>query len=245
MFHFEGGAGVPRPRQPLRMLFNTRLSLPAGAYDVRVTPRPGAALAGAIGLQVGRAGPPMVEWIAGPTPGAAWTVAFTLGVDANFVGFRTAPDFEARAAALDIVPRHVLDRSERPDMPQVLSAMRYGPVDVYFHSTDVYPERTGFWVRGRASLPATFVQSPPADADPWLTLRVHSGADPARVRFATPAWQTSIDFVPGESREVRIPARPGTRVIPVTISPESGFVPADAHGGDDRRLLGCWVEVVD
>jgi hypothetical protein len=245
MFRFEGAAALRRPRQPLRLLFNTRLSLPAGDYDVRVAPRPGAALVGPIGLQVGLAGPPMIEWAARAAPGMPWTGAFTLGVDANFVGLRTAPDLEARAASLEIVPRHVRDRSVRPDMPHVLSAMRYGPIDVYFHSTDVYPERTGFWVRGRATLPATFVQSPPADADPGLTLQVHTGRAPARVRFATPLWETTVDFVAGQPRTVRIPAPPGTRVVPVTIAPESGFVPADTSGGDDRRLLGCWVEVVD
>jgi hypothetical protein len=229
----------------LRVLFNTRLSLPAGDYDVRVAPKRGATLAGFIGLQVGLTGPPMIEWVASPAPEAPWTAAFTLGVDANFVALRTAPALEARAASLEIVPRHVRDRSERPDVPHVLSAMRYGPVDVYFHSTDVYPERTGFWVRGRVTLPATFVQSAPADADPWLTLRVHTGGSASRVRFATPLWETTTDFAAGEVRVVRIPARPGTRVVPVTIAPESGFVPAEKSGGDDRRLLGCWVEVVD
>jgi hypothetical protein len=245
MFRFDGTASTWRPRQPLRVLFNTRLSLPAGDYEVRLMPNPGAALRGTVGLQVGRAGPPMHEWTVDRPVGAEWNGSFRLGVDGNFVGLRAAPEFDALAAGLEIVPRHVQDRSERPELPPVLSAMRYGPVDVYFHSTDVYPERTGFWVRGRESLPATFVQAPPADTDPALTLRVHSGAAAGSVRFATPVWQTTVDLEPGGARDVRIPARPGTRFLTVTITPASGFVPAERNGGDDRRLLGCWVEVVN
>jgi hypothetical protein len=246
MFRFDGAPGLWRPRQPLRVLLNTRLSLPAGAYEVRLTPSsPATALRGVVGLQVGRAGPPMQGWVIDQPPGSAWSASFTLGVDAGFVGLRAAPEFEPLVAALEVVPRHVRDRSERPDLAQVVSAMRYGPVDAYFHSTDAYPERTGFWVRGRTNLRATFVQAPPADADPAVTLRVHSGAASTRVTFSTPGWQTGVELVPGEPREVRIPARPGTRLVPVTISPASGFVPAEHGGGDDRRLLGCWVEVVD
>jgi hypothetical protein len=123
--------------------------------------------------------------------------------------------------------------------------MRYGPVDVYFHGSEVYAERTGFWVRGHSTLAATFVQEPPADADPAVVLKIHTGATANQVRFETPVWQATVDLQPGEAREVRIPARPGTRLIPVRISPASGFVPAERDGGTDRRLLGCWVEVVD
>ena len=40
--------------------------------------------------------------------------------------------------------------------------------------------------------------------------------------------------------------RPGhaTRLLPLTVTSESGFVPADTGGAPtDHRLLGCWIEV--
>jgi hypothetical protein len=245
LFSFDGAPGLRRAPQPLRVLFNTRLALPAGTYALRLDPAEGAAMKGRVGLQVGRMGPAMIEWPIDEPVGRPWSTSFTLGVDSNFVGLRAAPAFEPLVSHLTIVPERIENASDRRRLPTVLAAMRYGHVDAYFHGSDVYPERTGFWVRGRATLLTTFVQEPPADADPAIVLRLHSGAAATAVRFETPLWETSIDLTPGEVREVRIPARPGTRVVPVRISPASGFVPAERDGGADRRLLGCWVEVAD
>ena len=52
-------------------------------------------------------------------------------------------------------------------------------------------------------------------------------------------------LAPGLWDEVLIPAREGQSLLPLAVTPESGFVPAE-HGGtiNDRRLLGCWVAVV-
>jgi hypothetical protein len=65
------------------------------------------------------------------------------------------------------------------------------------------------------------------------------------VRIATGVWSTDVSLTPGQVVPVMIPALPGQRVLPVTIEPTGGFVPSE-HGGapGDRRLLGCWVEVV-
>ena len=245
LFSFDGAPGLRRAPQPLRLLFNTRLALPAGTYALRLDPAAGAAIKGRVGLQVGRMGAAMIEWPIDETAGRPWSTTFTLGVDSNFVGLRAEPQFEPLVSHLTIVPERVENASDRRRLPTVLAAMRYGHVDAYFHGSDVYPERTGFWVRGRATLLTTFVQEPPADADPAIVLRLHSGPAATAVRFETPVWETSIELKPGEVRELRIPARPGTRVLPVRISPASGFVPAERDGGADRRLLGCWVEVAD
>ena len=245
LFAFDSAPGLRRAPQPLRMLFNTRLSLPAGAYVVRLDPAPGAVLRGRVGLQVGRMGPAMLEWPIDAPAGRPWITSFSLDVDSNFVGLRAPPEFERLVARLEIVPERVENASDRGDTPPVLSAMRYGNVDVYFHGPEVYPERTGFWVRGRSALLATFVQNGPAAADPAVVLRLHSGAAATSVRFATASWESTIDLQPGDIRDVRVPAPPGARLVPVRIRPASGFVPANRNGGTDRRLLGCWVEVVE
>ena len=49
---------------------------------------------------------------------------------------------------------------------------------------------------------------------------------------------------PGVPRELQVPALRGQTLLPVRITAESGFVPAETNGGSDRRLLGCWIEVL-
>lgn len=245
LFRFDGTTDRRRPPQPLRVLFNMRLALPAGRYRATIAPAPGGALRGVVGLQVGRMGPAMIEWPVDQRAGAPWSASFVLGVDGAFVGLRASPEVEATASRLTVVPESVQNAFDRTSLPPVLSAARYGAVDVYFHGDAVYPERTGFWVRGRSTLLATFVQEPPADRDPAITLKVHSGAAATDVRFETTVWGTTVSLQPGKAREVRIPARPGTRLVSLRITPASGFIPAEQGGGTDRRLLGCWVEVID
>jgi hypothetical protein len=65
------------------------------------------------------------------------------------------------------------------------------------------------------------------------------------VRFETDTWTTTVILEPGVSRELLVPAAQGQAVVPVRISPDNGFVPAQTGGGRDRRLLGCWIEVLD
>jgi hypothetical protein len=245
LFSFDATPGARRYPQPLRVLLNTRLSLPAGDYSVTLSPRPGLALAGTAGLQVGRMGPPIREWQIGAGPDAPWTAAFTLPVDAAFVGLRTTPEVEAMVAALRVRPARVVNGRDRPDLPPVVSSATYRHVMVTFHGDQVYAERDGFWVRGRSTLLATFALPPGPDAPPGVQLSVHSGAAPTNVRFETSTWSTTLALEPGVSRELHVPALQGQSLLPVRIAPDSGFVPANAHGGSDRRLLGCWIEVLE
>ena len=77
-----------------------------------------------------------------------------------------------------------------------------------------------------------------------MRLSVHAGPATTRVRFEAPAWHVSVLLEPGVSREVPVPAQ-GTLPLLVRISADAGFIPADVSGGTDRRLLGCWIEVLE
>jgi hypothetical protein len=245
LFSFDATPGARRFPQPMRVLLNTRLSLPAGDYVVTLRPAPGAALNGNVGLQVGRMGPAMREWTMASVAGAPWTASFTLPVDASFVGFRAAPDVESNVAALRIQPARVVDGRDRPNLPTVLSAATYKDVIVTFHGNQVYAERDGFWVRGRSTLLATFAPPDAPGRAPGVRLSLHGGDTPNRVRFETSTWGTTIALAPGVPREVLVPALQGQPLLPVRITAESGFVPADTLGGSDRRVLGCWIEVLE
>jgi hypothetical protein len=165
-------------------------------------------------------------------------------VDARFVGFRVAADLERRVASARVEPLAIVNVSDRLDRPPVLAAARYGETDVLFHGTAVYPETRGFWVRGSSTLALSI--APPVDrtGEPGIRLSMHSGARENRVALATSTWRTTLTLEPGVARQIVVPAFPGQRVVPLSVSTESGFVPAETQGGRDRRLLGCWVEVL-
>jgi hypothetical protein len=245
LFSFEATPGARRYPQPVPVLLNMRLSLPAGDYVLSLRPRPGAALNGSAGLQVGRIGPPMRGWQIAEAPGATWTAAFTLPVDASFVGLRTSRELESAVAALQVQPARVVNGRDRHNLPAVLSSATYKNVIVTFHGDQVYAERDGFWVRGRSTLLATFAPPEAPDRQPGVRLSMHGGAKPTKVRFQTATWRATLALEPGVPRELHVPALRGQRLLPVRMTAEGGFVPADTDGGSDRRLLGCWIEVLE
>jgi hypothetical protein len=65
------------------------------------------------------------------------------------------------------------------------------------------------------------------------------------VTLVTPAWSTHLTIPPGEPVDVTVPWRIDVPILPLAISVESGFVPAQ-QGGDpgDVRSLGCFVQVI-
>ncbi len=240
---FDATPGLRRAAQPVRVLLNARLALPAGTYRVRIDALPGQALAGDVALQVGRTGPPTITWAVDTAPAASWSETFALDVDASFVGIRASDDFERRVARLEITPISVVGRGERLRRPTVLAAARYGDTPVYFHDDRTYPEADGFWVRGATTTDLT-VGLRSGTQPSGVRLRMHGGATGTAVQVATPAWSTRVELTPGKSEDVFIPARKGQTLLALSITPESGFVPAE-HGGspNDRRVLGCWVAV--
>jgi hypothetical protein len=248
LFAFEGRPGLRRDRQPLQVLLNTRLALPAGRYDVELVPSSGTGLDGRIGLQLGRTGRPVREWRASSGADEAWTQEFRVHVDTPFVGFRTSPELEGAVGEIVVRPRSVVNAAERLErrlaLPPVLAAAQYRGVAVYFHDGGAYPEPDGFWVRGATDL-ITTMALPPDSTRSTVRLKVHTGAGANRVRFSSGEWDRAIYLTPGEVGEIEVPILASSGQAVVRISPATGFVPAETSGGADRRLLGCWIEVLD
>jgi hypothetical protein len=244
MMPFEARPGQWRAPQPLRVLLNMRLALPAGTYELNVEPLPGRALAGGVGLQVGRAGPPRQTWQVETPPGVAWTQTFTLDLDANFVGLRADEPFERSVGRILVTPVRIVDRHQRIHRPPVVATAVFAGQPAYFHDTHADLEATGFWARGRVTTALTLGVEP-SSAPRGVRLSLHSGRATTAVRIATPGWSTTVALTPGQVHTLLVPALESQRLLPVAITPLGGFVPAE-HGGaaNDRRLLGCWVEVV-
>jgi hypothetical protein len=232
--------GLHSSPQPIRVLHNGRLSLPAGRYRADVEWAETIRGPVPIALQVGWVGPSWQSWPVPPERGARWQTEFELPVDMNFVAFRGSTDLERAIGRLTIIPLMIVDRSARPNVPTVLGAWRYGPVTLLVHDASASPEPAGFWVIGRRDARVTFV----GDSDRPLMLRMHSGLRPNRLRIATSDWKQTLDLEPGKRVELTLPSA-DRRVIAVDFYVEDGFTPRDHDpGSQDTRFLGVWVEVV-
>jgi hypothetical protein len=241
---FAAEPGVRTAPQPTRVMFNTRLSLPAGRYRIVATPAAASTLAGDLGVQVGRRGPPLVVW---PLSPGSTTAEFALDLDASFVGFVAAPDVESRIARLDLTPLVVVDAGRRAPRPAVIAATRDNGLTLYFHDDRTYVEADGFWTKGHTTVDLTLARSDPSrPASAGVRLRIQGNRQTETpVTLVTPAWSTHLTIPPGEPVDVTVPWRIDVPILPVAISVESGFVPAQ-QGGDpgDVRSLGCFVQVI-
>jgi hypothetical protein len=227
---------------------NARFSLPPGEYSVELLPVGRGGMSGALALQLGRLGNTTVEWPVTASGNEIWRQAFAFRTEVNFVGFQASPELQRSVGELRLRPVHIVSESARVATFPVISAAMYGPTPVYFHDARIYPETRGFWVRGAATA-AVSIGTMSSDG---VTLRLHSGPEPNTVTLATSVWREHIQLSPATPVEIRVPALaiyspvdPRADLIPLTITTDRGFVPAERDGRSaDRRMLGCWVEIV-
>lgn len=246
LFVLSARPGSRSARQPVPLLLNARFALPAGRYDVELTPRPatgGAGLTGRLALQVGRTPGSLTEWDIEEGPGARWRGTFDLPVGVNFVGFRAPASLNDEVSELRIRPQRVVPMLDRIAAYDVLAATTLTRFVFLFHDESAYPETDGFWVRG--SSPAIVsVVSRTGRVTTNVRLRVRSPVANT-VRIDTPGESRTIRLVPNEVVEFEVQPTPLDGTLRMTIRPASGFRPSDLDPrSQDRRFLGCWVEVV-
>lgn len=229
-------------RQPLQLIHNARFSLPAGTYNIEVTfgsqvpshPTP-------FSVQVGRLGNPLQSWNLQPDPGQVWRTTLRIEVDANFVGFRGPAEMERAISNVAITPMTIINESERPRVPTVLSAATYPGATLYFHDEQLYPEARGIWTRGQRLSLLTVAPAP--DRTEPVVLRITCGSRGNTATLSADGWQRQVVLVPGQVVDVELPA-PIHGVIPLTIATTSAFRPRDIDPSSrDPRVLGIWVEV--
>jgi hypothetical protein len=229
--------------QPLRVIHNGRLSLPAGTYNLDVTwadrtpaaPTP-------LSWQIGRIGPPLSTWTLEMRANERWHTSVDLPVNASFVGFRGSTDAERAVKSIIVTPQRLVDEGARPQLPVVLAAAQYGDVGVFFHDEQLYPETAGFWTMGKRTMAVTMTT--PADRPKPIALRIHCGSQANRVTLSTRGWSQTLDLVPMVSQVIELPAT-STGVIRLTLATDNGFSPSQADpSSKDRRFLGVWVEVM-
>jgi hypothetical protein len=85
----------------------------------------------------------------------------------------------------------------------------------------------------------------PVHPEQGITLRVHSGAKSNVVTFSTTTWGERVELSPAIPREVNIPPPPKPGPFLLRVKTENSFIPAEVVAGSpDRRILGCWLEVL-
>jgi hypothetical protein len=232
--------GARQDPQPLRVLHNGRVSLPAGRYRIDVD-WIGSRNGESIGLQIGRIGDVWHSWPVEPRPGERWSAEFTLPVDAGFVGLRGSPELERTIGRIAFAPISIVDAGRRPRMDAVLAASQSGPASIFYADTNAFPERTGFWIWGGRTTRVTIAR--PGATTP-LALRVHSGMIANKLRLTMPGWSQEVTLQPYLRDDIEIPVA-AHAVVTLDLRAFSAFVPSqlDPNATDDRSL-GVWVEVV-
>lgn len=234
--------GLRTVRQPLELLWNARFALPAGEYRLRLTRRGATAAADTtLALQIGRSGPPVEQW---DVTGPHWEHRFALPIDIGLVGFRAPPDLSQGDGELQITPTQVVDEGKRVARPPIIGAVHQGPATVFFHDDFVFAEPTGYWTRGEAKTEVTYATN--ADSPATIAIVVHCGPVPNQVLLRTPGWVERLMLEPGATSSLAIPTTEqpvlGVRIVPLKISVQDGFVPAQVvPSSTDRRFLGCWI----
>jgi hypothetical protein len=125
--------------------------------------------------------------------------------------------------------------------------MHYGSLIAYFHDDTTTGEPAGYWAHGRGTTQVTYAA--PAAAAPAFGVEVRCGPIANEVTLSMPGWSEKVIVEPGGSHAVSIPLQTQPdlemRLAPLDITVRDGFVPAEVEpGSTDRRVLGCWIEMV-
>lgn len=236
LLRFVATPGLRRDPQPVPVLHNMRLSLPAGRYRVSLTftvlpPGPHA-----LGLRLGRMGD-VYDRFDVPASGGSWQHEFELPIDANFVGFEASRGLAPAVTTVEVVPVSVIDVARRLPVGQVLSARHYPGGDLFAHDERSWLEADGAWTAGQQTAALTLVArtQPP-------TVRLYTGPRPNTVELSGAGWQRSVDVAAEERLDVVLPVADATRPIPLRVRTGGGFVPSDRDPATrDRRVLGVYL----
>jgi hypothetical protein len=215
--------------------------LPAASWRLRLSPRHPP---GEMQVFVSRSATPIVtldRTAFQPGAGGGFEATFDIGAAVEGLVIRGWPNpFLPGDVTLALT---TLQDDPAGGAVRAVRAAKYGAVAVFFADEKVFPEATGFWVKGGAE--ATIALSAPTP-DVRLELQLRNTPKANRISVSRGDWRESIALAPGEERRVALPPnRVGSRAATVIrIHPEIGVRPADLEPANgDLRLLGVWVEV--
>lgn len=216
------------------------LTLPPGTYDVQVlfddsTPRSGDLLAALGGGNV-------LARVAAPLPPLA-SMHLPMPVPVPQLWVQLAEASSAAAARrVDIVPRSIVPRTQRPQLTVNRVETVPGRPGAYMAYVDdnAFPEGGIFWTRGTLGAEVLVATA----GAPALNLTLHAGPQQGTVRLMVDGQPREVALRSGETRVVSIPVGPEAPYVAVRVQSPGAFRPADVEpGSTDTRLLGCQVRV--
>jgi hypothetical protein len=158
-----------------------------------------------------------------------------------WVGLSTA-DAARAARRVDIVPRYLVPRSERPtvDVHAIEPIANHPGAYIVYADANTYPEGGIFWTRDTHQ-GEVFVAPARATAL-LLTLNPGPIAGPVSLRVGGQHFDVTLDR--DEIRQIEVPLGRGTTLVPVSVQASGTFRPADVDPkSDDVRWLGCQVRI--
>ena len=233
---FDDGA----PPDPARLV--GPFALPPGRYDLRVWFREPQTGDGSVWLSYGPGGVLARAYGRGVSPDVV-PLDLPVGLTALQVG-ATSPEMAAAVTGVSVTPRAVVPRDERRKVGRIRSVKSIGDrTGAYLFFMDLYTfvEPENNWVRGARV--SEFLVSPAGASRMRVVIR-NGGAD-NRIEVTVGDHTEELELLAWETRELALPVRSGSEIIPIRVFPEGGFVPADVEpGSTDYRLLGCTVTVL-
>ena len=218
-------------------------TLPPGRYDLQVwfdEPQTGD---GYVWLSYGRAGGVIARAHGRGASPEAVPLDLPVGFTALQVG-ATSPELAAAVTGVRVVPRSVVSRDDRRVVGRIRSVKAIGDqigAYLFFMDLNTFVEPDINWVRG-AHVSELLVS--PADASRMRVVIRNGGAD-NRIGVTVGDHTEQLELAAWETRELSLPVPPGGELIPISVHPAGGFVPAEVEpGSTDTRLLGCQVTVV-
>ena len=166
-----------------------------------------------------------------------------VGLQALRVG-ATSAEQAKMVSRVAVAPRRLVPQRARPDVGRIRSVRPVGErlgAYLFFMDLNTFVESDINWVQG-AHVSELLVS--PADAS-RMRVVIRNGAADNRIDVTVGAHTERLALAAWETRELSLPVPPGGELIPISVHPEGGYVPAEVEpGSTDTRLLGCQVTVV-
>jgi hypothetical protein len=214
------------------------LSLPPGRYEMRMwfqgdRPHDGQ-LQAAVGIGEGR----VLREVEGPLANpAVLTLDLPVPVPSLWVLLTDAASARA-ARRLEISPVSLVPAAERTHAEVRLIESLPGRPNAYFGyvGDGLFPENGVFWTRGTSR--GTILLAPAGAST--LVMTLHVGPLPTPVTIWVEQARSDLAMAAEETRVVRVPLRPGTGMVTVTVQAGASFRPSEVDATTtDSRSLGC------
>ncbi len=221
--------------------------VPAGAYRVRLTPRPARDVMSDEGIsnevtpseiivRLGRSPRPLANLTLAPNTAHEFPLVLPAGAAVLLIEAHTAELAGQWDATL--VPESLA----RPGSAMARSVWESpAEIQTFFLDDHVFPEAEGFWVRGSRTAEVV-LSGGAAFAGRTRVMQVRNGGVDNVVTITSGQWREVVTLEAWQEHVVTLPPADVMGSWSLAVTSASGFQPAVLSGGDDTRFLGVWIQ---